>query len=106
MEPTWSSPIPKETNAALANSDEFLGELLRRLETDEPEESSALAPLEVRRWQVAGTDPPWLHVEGKNQFNQFNSFADFSPDLARAAGQLLVLPTLFIAPGGVLSPPA
>jgi len=43
-----------ETNAALANSDEFLGELLRRLETD--------------------SDQDW----SKNQFNSLN--APFNPD--------------------------
>lgn len=51
-----------ETNAALANSDEFLGELLRRLETDGDPESS------------------------KNQFNSLNAF---SPDnLAQVASQV------------------
>lgn len=53
-----------ETNAALANSDEFLGELLRRLETD-------------------GNDPE----SSKNQFNSLNTA--FSPDnLAQVAARV------------------
>ena len=32
----------QETNSALANSDEFLGELLRRLETDSDQDWSSL----------------------------------------------------------------
>ena len=36
----WNWKTTQETNAALANSDEFLGELVRRLETDGDPESS------------------------------------------------------------------